>query len=58
MSKINVVKRNGEKETVNYEKINRVLAWAVEDINGVSASDVAMNAHLQLFDGIIIFLIY
>jgi ribonucleoside-diphosphate reductase alpha chain len=52
MSKINVVKRNGEKETVNYEKINRVLEWAVEDINGVSASDVAMNAHLQLFDGI------
>ena len=28
MSKINVVKRNGEKEVVNYEKINRVLELA------------------------------
>jgi len=52
MSKINVVKRNGEKEVVNYEKINRVLEWAAEDIKGVSSSDVAMNAHLQIFDGI------
>ena len=52
MSKINVVKRNGEKEVVDFEKINRVLEWAAKDINGVSSSDVAMNAHLQLFDGI------
>ena len=37
MSKINVVKRNGEKEVVNYEKINRVLEWAAEDIKGVSS---------------------
>jgi ribonucleoside-diphosphate reductase alpha chain len=52
MSIIKVVKRNGEKEDLNYEKINKVLEWAVEGINGVSASDVAMNAHLQFFDGI------
>jgi ribonucleoside-diphosphate reductase alpha chain len=52
MSKIQVLKRNGEKEDLNYEKINKVLLWAVEGITGVSASDVAMNAHLQLFDGI------
>jgi ribonucleoside-diphosphate reductase alpha chain len=52
MSKINVVKRNGESEDLNYDKINKVLEWAVENINGVNASDVAMNAHLQLFDGI------
>jgi ribonucleoside-diphosphate reductase alpha chain len=52
MSKVNVVKRNGGQEELNYDKINKVLEWAVEDINGVSASDVAMNAHLQLFDGI------
>jgi ribonucleoside-diphosphate reductase alpha chain len=52
MSIIKVVKRSGEKEDLNYEKINKVLEWAVEGINGVSASDVAMNAHLQFFDGI------
>jgi ribonucleoside-diphosphate reductase alpha chain len=37
---------------LDYEKINKVLLWATEDINGVSASDVAMNAKLQIFDGI------
>lgn len=49
---IQVVKRNGEKELLDYEKINKVLLWSTEKINGVSASDVAMNAHLQLYNGI------
>lgn len=52
MGKIKVVKRNGEKEDLNYDKINKVLDWAVNGINDVNASDVAMNAHLQFFDGI------
>lgn len=49
---IYVVKRNGTKEELNYEKINQILLWATEDIAGVSASDVAMNAKLQFYDGI------
>lgn len=49
---INVVKRNGDKESLDFEKINLVLLWATENINNVSASDIAMNAQLQFFDGI------
>lgn len=51
-NEINVIKRNGESEPLNYEKINKVLIWATNDINGVSASDVAMNAQMQLYDKI------
>lgn len=47
-----VVKRDNRRELLDYEKINKVLVWATEDIAGVSASDVAMNAKLQIFDGI------
>ena len=52
MGDIYIIKRNGKKESLDYEKINTVLLWACEGINGVNASDVAMNAHLQLYDGI------
>ena len=47
-----VIKRNGEKSKLDAEKINRVLMWATENISGVSASDVAMNAHIQFYQGI------
>jgi len=47
-----VIKRNGEKSGLDAEKINRVLMWATENISGVSASDVAMNAHIQFYQGI------
>ena len=49
---INIIKRNGSREPLDYEKINRILLWACESVKGVSASDVAMNAHLQINDGI------
>ena len=52
MGEIQVVKRSGVKEPLDYEKINNVLLWACEGLNNVTASDVAMNAHLQLYDGI------
>jgi ribonucleoside-diphosphate reductase alpha chain len=52
MGTIYVIKRNGEKELLDYDKINNVLLWACENINNVSASDVAMNARLQISDGI------
>lgn len=47
-----VVKRDNRRELLDYEKINKVLSWASEGITGVSGSDVAMNAKLQIFDGI------
>lgn len=47
-----VTKRNGNKEELDAEKINKVLIWASEGLTGVSASDIAMNANLQMFNGI------
>jgi len=47
-----VIKRNGEKSKLDADKINKVLMWATENISGVSASDVAMNAHIQFYQGI------
>lgn len=47
-----VTKRNGDKEQLNAEKINKVLLWACEGLSGVFASDVAMNAEIQFFNGI------
>ena len=47
-----VIKRNGEKSKLDAEKINKVLIWATEGISGVSASDVAMNAQIQFYQGI------
>lgn len=49
---IMIIKRDGTKVHLDYEKINKVLIWATEGINNVSASDIAMNANLQLFNGI------
>ena len=49
---LSVTKRNGYAEEFNAEKINKVLLWATNGISGVSASDVAMNAHIQFYPGI------
>lgn len=47
-----VTKRDGSKEDFSVEKIHKVVSWAVKGINGVSLSDVEMNANLSLYDGI------
>lgn len=47
-----VKKRTGEKEDFSVEKIHQVLQWATNGINGVSFSDIEMNANLSLYDGI------
>ncbi len=49
---ITVVKRNGEVESLNLEKIHKMVEFACRDLAGVSESQVEMNANLQLFDGI------
>ena len=52
MSKdISIKKRNGKTEKFNADKINRVLQWSVEGLKNVSFEEVAMNAHLNFFDG-------
>jgi ribonucleoside-diphosphate reductase alpha chain len=52
MSNIQVTKRNGEKETLNLEKLHRVVFWATEGITGVSASEVEIKSHIQFYHGI------
>jgi len=47
-----VTKTSGEKEDFSVEKIHKVVQWATKDINGVSFSDICMNANLSLYDGI------
>lgn len=50
---INVVKRNGDREPLDVEKMHRVLEWACEDLSGVSVSDIEMKSHIQFYDGIL-----
>jgi len=46
-----IVKRNGQREHLNIEKIHKVVAFACENLAGVSASQIEMNANLQFYDG-------
>jgi ribonucleoside-diphosphate reductase alpha chain len=52
MTTIQVIKRNGEKETLDLEKLHRVVFWATEGITGVSASEVEIKSHIQFYNGI------
>ncbi len=47
-----VVKRSGELEKSDLNKIHNVLEWAIGDLEGVSLSDIEINAHLHLYDKI------
>ena len=49
---IKVTKRNGKQESIDMEKIHRVVHWASQDLDGVSVSQVEINAQLAFFDGI------
>ena len=49
---IRVKKRNGKLEEFNVEKIHQIVDWACKGINGVSFSDIEMNAELALHDKI------
>ncbi|MGX9416026.1 class 1a ribonucleoside-diphosphate reductase subunit alpha [Vibrio sp. RC27] len=49
---LTVTKRDGRKETIDLEKIHRVITWAAEDLNNVSVSQVELKAQIQFYDGI------
>ena len=49
---ITVTKRNGSKQPFDLDKVHRVLEWAVEDIAGVSVSEIELKSNIQLYDGI------
>lgn len=50
--KITVKKANGSVQILDYEKINQMIEWACEGLEDVSVSQIAMNAHIQFYDGI------
>ena len=52
VSQIQVSKRNGSKESLDLEKLHKVVFWATEGITGVSASEVEIKSHLQFYNGI------
>jgi ribonucleoside-diphosphate reductase alpha chain len=51
MNNLTVVKRDGEREPFNVNKIHKVLEWATNEINGVSVSEIELRANIQMYDG-------
>ncbi|ASJ96813.1 class 1a ribonucleoside-diphosphate reductase subunit alpha [Shewanella marisflavi] len=51
-SNMQVTKRSGERETIDLDKIHRVITWAAKGLNNVSVSEVELRSHLQFYDGI------
>lgn len=49
---IKVTKRDGTLQGFDLEKVHKVLEWAVEDIAGVSISEIELKANIQLYDKI------
>ena len=52
MTEIHVTKRSGTKEPIDLEKLHKVVFYATDGINGVSASEVEIKSSLQFFNGI------
>ena len=48
----NVLKRNGETESLNLDKIHKMTEEACEGLAGVSASQVEIQSGIQFYDGI------
>ena len=51
-SNLQVKKRNGRLEKLDISKINRCAERACENLESVSASEVVLDAHVQLYDKI------
>jgi len=49
---IQVIKRDGTRESIDLEKIHRVVHWASQDLDNISVSQVEINSQLAFFDGI------
>ena len=49
---LTVTKRDGKKESIDLEKLHKVVFYACEGITGVSPSEVEIRSHLQFYNGI------
>ena len=47
---ISVKKRDGGTEKFNIEKIHKIINWAIDGIQGVSLSEIEINAKLNMVD--------
>ena len=47
-----VRKRSGQLEDINIEKLHKVVQYACDGINGVSASEVEINSQIQFYNSI------
>jgi len=50
--KTTIKKRDGTEEELDLEKMHKVVFYACENINNVSASEVEIKSHLQFYNGI------
>ena len=48
---LTVTKRDGRVETIDLDKIHRVIEWAAEGLKNVSVSQVELNSHIQFYEG-------
>lgn len=51
-TQLRVTKRDGRQESIDLDKIHKVVTWAADGLDKVSVSEVELKAHLQFFDGI------
>ena len=49
---IKVLKRNGQLEELDIEKLHRVVFFACENIAGVSPSEIELKSKIQFYEGI------
>ncbi|CUR53772.1 Ribonucleoside-diphosphate reductase 1 subunit alpha [Serratia symbiotica] len=47
-----VIKRDGRKERINFNKIHRVIDWAAKGLKNISISQVEPRSYIQFYDGI------
>ncbi|WP_196160248.1 class 1a ribonucleoside-diphosphate reductase subunit alpha [Reinekea sp. G2M2-21] len=48
---LTVTKRDGGRESIQLEKIHKVLSWAAEGLSKISVSEVELKARIQFYDG-------
>ena len=49
---LKVTKRDGSQESLDLEKIHKVVTWAATGLKTVSVSQVELSANMQFFEGI------
>jgi len=48
---LQIVKRTGEKEPLDLDKLHKVVFYSCEDVTGVSPSQVELTSHISFYDG-------